>query len=194
MNTQKKSCKFGASLPWAVAAALFVALLIGLNFDRPSAAAAQDDNESVAVDMAVLPEKKKRSKGVEPRKIMPVAILSSSVFDATTIDPATVTFAGAPVLERGDGTFSARSEDVNEDGLDDLVVEFRVKGLQVGAEPQKVAFSGPTAARPSKAPIARSRPGSLVAEGSSRRPTGAGQPTGRLPHRASRDAPKTLMP
>ncbi len=54
--------------------------------------------------------------------VVPVAILSSPTFDATQVDPATVTLAGASVSLIGHGDkFSCSAEDVNGDGLLDLV-------------------------------------------------------------------------
>ncbi|MCX5885947.1 MAG: DUF1566 domain-containing protein [Proteobacteria bacterium] len=50
---------------------------------------------------------------------VPVAILSSPTFDATTVDWDTVEFAGAPALPIG-----GSPEDVNSDGLLDLVLHF----------------------------------------------------------------------
>jgi hypothetical protein len=69
-----------------------------------------------------------RSKGV-----LPVAILSSeeadNEFDATTIDPSTVQLAGAGVAVRGKNKYMAHEEDVNGDGLTDLVVQIEIKNL-----------------------------------------------------------------
>src|SRR3989338_11093360 len=54
--------------------------------------------------------------------VVPVAILGSSTFDATTVDPATVALAGASVKLIGKGTkYSCSTEDVNADGFVDLV-------------------------------------------------------------------------
>jgi hypothetical protein len=55
--------------------------------------------------------------------LVPVAILSSDVFDATQVDPATVSVAGAAVAQRGKGKLMAHHEDVNADGLLDLLVQ-----------------------------------------------------------------------
>lgn len=52
-------------------------------------------------------------------------------FDATTIDPSTVTLAGAAVKLKGKGTPMASQEDVNGDGLLDLVVHVETEALQV---------------------------------------------------------------
>jgi len=53
---------------------------------------------------------------------VPVAILSSSTFDATQVNPETVTLAGAKVKLIGKGErYSCSPEDVNGDGLMDLM-------------------------------------------------------------------------
>ncbi len=70
-----------------------------------------------------------RSKGV-----LPVAILSSeevgNEFDATTIDLSTVQLAGAGVAVRGKNKkYMAHKEDINGDGLTDLVVQIEIKNL-----------------------------------------------------------------
>jgi hypothetical protein len=59
---------------------------------------------------------------VNPRNqgVTPVAILSSSTFDATQIDPATVRFGNAGAAPTDGG----HVEDVNNDGLPDLVFQF----------------------------------------------------------------------
>jgi hypothetical protein len=65
---------------------------------------------------------------------MPVAVLSSADFDATQIDPATVTLgdevgSDTPVAQRPNGRYYAEVEDVNGDGLPDVVFRFRVPEL-----------------------------------------------------------------
>ncbi len=62
--------------------------------------------------------------------VIPVAILSSAEFDATTVDPETVMLAGAGVAVRGRGSrLMAHEEDVNEDGLLDLWVQVETENL-----------------------------------------------------------------
>jgi hypothetical protein len=62
--------------------------------------------------------------------VIPVAILSSAGFDATQVDPDTVTLAGASVALRGKGNkYLAHEEDVNGDGLLDLVVLVETENL-----------------------------------------------------------------
>lgn len=56
--------------------------------------------------------------------VIPVAILSTADFDATSVDPETVMLGGMAIRMRGKGDkYLAHSEDVNGDGLLDLVVQ-----------------------------------------------------------------------
>jgi hypothetical protein len=61
--------------------------------------------------------------------LVPVAILSSEDFDATTVDPTSVELAGANVAVRGKGNSMAHEEDVNGDGLVDLVVQVETQSF-----------------------------------------------------------------
>ena len=67
-----------------------------------------------------------RSKGM-----IPVAILTTATFDATTVDPMSVRFGPAAALE---GHGRGHLEDVNADGLLDMSLHFRVQdaGLVCG--------------------------------------------------------------
>lgn len=65
--------------------------------------------------------------------VVSVAILSTQDFDATTVDPATVELAGAGVAVRGKSSkYLAHTEDVNGDGLLDLVVQVETENLDPG--------------------------------------------------------------
>ncbi|MHC4401047.1 MAG: hypothetical protein ACYTG0_15330 [Planctomycetota bacterium] len=65
--------------------------------------------------------------------VVPVAILSSPAFDATTVDPETVELSGAGVAMRGKGNkYLAHEEDVNGDGLTDLVCQVETENLDPG--------------------------------------------------------------
>jgi hypothetical protein len=65
--------------------------------------------------------------------VIPVAILSSADFDATTVDPTTIELAGAEVAVRGKGTLTIE-KDVNGDGLIDLEVKVETENLDPGIE------------------------------------------------------------
>lgn len=79
------------------------------------------------------------SKGTEP-----VAILSSPNFDATKVNPSTVTVAGAPVTQKHPGKFMASVEDVNRDRRLDLVVHIRTEALQLNDKDIKATLNGQT--------------------------------------------------
>ena len=55
--------------------------------------------------------------------LIPVAIMGSDTFDATSVEPESVELGGASVAVRGKGNSMANVEDVNGDGLLDLVVQ-----------------------------------------------------------------------
>jgi hypothetical protein len=58
------------------------------------------------------------------RGVIPIAILSSVDFNATQVDPSTVQLAGLAVKVAGrSNKYLAHTEDVNGDGLIDLVVQ-----------------------------------------------------------------------
>ena len=62
--------------------------------------------------------------------LIPVAILSNAEFDATTVNPDTVELAGAGVAVRGKSNkYMAHQEDVNGDGLVDLLVQVATENL-----------------------------------------------------------------
>mgnify|MGYP001096908578 CR=1 FL=1 len=66
--------------------------------------------------------------------VIPVAILSTADLDATTINPDTVFLAGSGVAVRGKGNkLLASEEDVNGDGLIDLVVKVETENLDPGS-------------------------------------------------------------
>jgi hypothetical protein len=65
--------------------------------------------------------------------VLPMPILSSPDFDATTVDESTVELAGASVAIRGRNNYLASQEDANGDGLLDLVCHVEVTNLDPGA-------------------------------------------------------------
>jgi Kelch motif len=62
---------------------------------------------------------------------LPVAILSSATFDASQVNPRSVTLAGAPVIIKPNGKPFAQLKDVNHDKRLDLVVRVRIQDLQL---------------------------------------------------------------
>ncbi len=76
--------------------------------------------------------------------VVPVAILSDPEFDATAVDPLTVTLASAQVRLRGNGTPMASIDDVNRDGLDDLVVHVSTSALALTMADATASLEGST--------------------------------------------------
>jgi hypothetical protein len=85
----------------------------------------------IRVEINVLPGSDANPIRVRPG-VLPVAILSNNAFNATTVDPATVFLEGASVRVTGQGEPMISVEDVNGDGLDDLIVHVEASDLQLG--------------------------------------------------------------
>jgi hypothetical protein len=75
-----------------------------------------------------------KSVNLGSKGMLPVAVLSTATFDATTLDPATIvlgdeTGSDTPVAKRNNSRYFASAEDVNGDGRLDLVLQFSVPAL-----------------------------------------------------------------
>lgn len=75
---------------------------------------------------------------------VPVAIFSTADFDATNVDPTTVTLAGASVKLKGKGTSMASFEDVNGDGLEDIMVHVDTTALELTLGDMEAILEGET--------------------------------------------------
>jgi len=81
-----------------------------------------------------------KSKG-----LVPVAIFSSTEFDATQVDPTSICLAGANVAVRGKGNkLMAHEEDVNGDGLVDLLVQVETQDFDDLGDGGTVELTGTT--------------------------------------------------
>ena len=77
--------------------------------------------------------------------LVPVQLLSTADFDATTVDVSSIRFgAAAQALTNRDGSAKRRVEDVNGDGLDDLVFHFRRADIGAGCDADEIPFNGAT--------------------------------------------------
>jgi len=102
--------------------------------------------------------------------LVPVALLGSADVDAASIDPASVTFAGAHARTRKDGSTIFTLVDVDGDGFTDLSLGFDSETLQLQAGDQCAPVSGNlTDGRPFKGSAA------VSVTGSSPRAFGRGQ-------------------
>jgi hypothetical protein len=106
-----------------------------LTFNRPLV-------EAVAID--IKPGGFPNSINLGSAGTVAVAILSSATFDARNVDPSTVTLAGASISLRRQGALMASSEDVNGDGLPDLVVHVETAALTLTDGDTEAVFDGKT--------------------------------------------------
>ena len=75
------------------------------------------------VEIDIKPDSDPNSINLGSNGVVPVAILGSPDFDAATVNPSTVTLAGATVKFKGKSGNAGSLEDVNGDGELDLVVQ-----------------------------------------------------------------------
>lgn len=88
----------------------------------------------ILVEIDIKPGSYPNAINLGSQGVIPVAILSSSGFDATTVDPDTVDLSGAGVAVREKGDkYLAHEEDVNGDGLLDLVCKVETENLDPNA-------------------------------------------------------------
>jgi YVTN family beta-propeller protein len=99
---------------------------------------------SVVVEIDIKPGSFPNSINLGARGTLPVAILSSETFDATTVDPMTVKLAGAPVKLKPNGRPMASVEHVDADGRLDLVVHVEIVALQLTSADTQAVLEGKT--------------------------------------------------
>jgi hypothetical protein len=145
MYTQRSDRKRSTRLFFAATVAFFAAALMGVNFDLHGSVVegkGKGDTTSVGIRVLTGASAKGAKKGAS--RYLPLAVLSTDSFDALKVDPSTVTFAGASVSRDGNGKYKVHAEDVDGNGMDDLVVTLSLKDLQVGPQPAKADFSART--------------------------------------------------
>lgn len=77
--------------------------------------------------------------------VIPVAILTTEDFDATTVDPDTVELAGSSVAIRGNGKRALASfEDVDDDGDIDLMLNVETENLSLETGATEATLTGET--------------------------------------------------
>jgi hypothetical protein len=98
----------------------------------------------VRVTIDIKPGTYPNSVNLGSNGVVPVAILSTSTFDASTVDPLTVTLAGASVQLKGKGTPMSSLQDVSGDGLPDLIVHVNTEALQLTNTDVTAVLAGAT--------------------------------------------------
>jgi hypothetical protein len=100
------------------------------------------DSPVMGVSIDIKPGEAPNTINLHSHGNVPVAILSTATFDARRVDPSTVTLAGAPVVEKSGGRLMVSVEDVNGDGLPDLVVHFATAALGLSATDTQAVLEG----------------------------------------------------
>lgn len=95
----------------------------------------------VSVSIDIKPGSFPNSINPKSEGVIPVAILSTDTFDATTVDPSTVKFGPdeASVAHRG-----GHREDVNGDGKKDLVLHFPTQDTGIACGDTSASLNGKT--------------------------------------------------
>jgi len=118
--------KIANSFPLDVSSGEGVDAATGLPFHYhcPDSTSSFTELTALTVGIDIKPGSDPNSINLGSSGVVPVAILGSDSFDATTVDPATVSLAGASVKMVGKSDKSlCHEEDVNGDGYTDLVCQ-----------------------------------------------------------------------
>jgi hypothetical protein len=91
----------------------------------------------LAVEIDVKPGSHTNSINLKSKGKVPVAILTTDDFDANTIDPETVIFAGANPLRW-------RMKDVDNDSDDDMLLHYMTQELELTEESIEASLEGET--------------------------------------------------
>jgi len=99
---------------------------------------------AIQVEIDIKPGSFPNSINVGSNGKVPVAILSSPDFDATTVDPLSVTLASGGVWLKGNGTLMTSFSDVNGDGRTDIVVHVATESLLLTNTDTNAVLEGET--------------------------------------------------
>jgi hypothetical protein len=86
---------------------------------------------TLPVDIDIKPGSDENPVNLGSKGVLPVCVFSSEEFDATSIDPATCDLAGAGVAVAGGG-YMNQVEDMDGDGLLDMLLQFETADLDAG--------------------------------------------------------------
>jgi hypothetical protein len=93
----------------------------------------------LAIQIDIKPGNSKNPVNIKSRGILPVAILSTTTFDARTVSLSSVKFGPRSAVTR-----STSLMDVNKDGLPDLVIHFRIPQTGLHAADTQACLAGQT--------------------------------------------------
>lgn len=92
---------------------------------------------SIGVDIDIKPGSDPNSINLRSKGVIPVALLTTPEFDATTVDPASVMFAGAMPVKWS-------TKDVDSDGDLDIVFHFKTRELDLDSSSTEAILTGDT--------------------------------------------------
>ncbi len=105
----------------------------------------QTFGSSTDVSIDIKPGSDPNSINLGSKGNIPVVIFSTDTFDATEVNPATILLAGAGVMERGkEGELMASFEDIDLDGMLDLLIHIDTQGLVLGDGDVEALLTGET--------------------------------------------------
>lgn len=105
------------------------------------AVAAQSPAPVIRVEIDVKPGDQPTTMEPKREGMVPIAILTTSTFDATTVDPETV-HAGATGTEAA--IFRSMVEDVDRDRDTDMLLLFRVQQMRLACDGTAIVLKGKT--------------------------------------------------
>lgn len=89
-----------------------------------------ESSTTLTVDIDLKPAGNPNTINLRSNGLLPVCVFSSEAFDATRVDPATCLLAGAPVaVMTKQLKFMAHPEDIDGDGLADIMLHFETQQL-----------------------------------------------------------------
>ena len=98
----------------------------------------------VPVPIDIKPDSSTNSINLGSNGVVPVAIFSTATFDATEVDPLSVSLASAPVKLRGKGVPMFTIKDVNADGRPDMLVHVDTSTLALSTASVGAVLKGMT--------------------------------------------------
>ena len=94
-----------------------------------------DGSEEITID--IKPDSNPNNINLKSKGVVPVAVLTTNDFDASTIDPDSVEFAGAKPVRW-------KLCDVDGDGNDDMLFHFKTQELNLDADSTEATLTGET--------------------------------------------------
>ena len=112
---------------------------------EPVVVVVTDETVVRRVEIDIKPGSSPNSINLGSHGVIPVAILTTEQFDATTVDPDTVELAGATIAIRGNGKrYLSSQEDVDGDGDIDLVLHVETENLTLETGATDAVLTGET--------------------------------------------------